>query len=61
MNKIRIIMLGESLECQGGIVSVEKLIIKQSPAEMTVNHIATLPTGSTIRKVLVFVQAGLIL
>lgn len=58
---MRIIMLGESLDRQGGIVSVEKLIIKQFPAEMTISHIPTLPKGSTARKVLVFIQALLLL
>jgi glycosyltransferase involved in cell wall biosynthesis len=57
MNKIKILMLGESLDRQGGIVSVEKLIIRQAPADILINHIPTLPNGSTIRKVLVFAQA----
>jgi glycosyltransferase involved in cell wall biosynthesis len=61
MDKMRIIMLGESLDRQGGIVSVEKLIIKQALAEMTISHIPTLPKGSAIRKVLVFIKALILL
>ncbi|BAY61779.1 group 1 glycosyl transferase [Calothrix brevissima NIES-22] len=59
--QMKILMLGESLDRQGGIVSVEKLIINQAPPEITISHIPTLPKGSTIRKVLVFVQALLLL
>lgn len=58
---MKIIMLGESLDRQGGIVSVEKLIIKQAPIEVKISHIATLPNGYTIHKLLVFVQALLLL
>jgi glycosyltransferase involved in cell wall biosynthesis len=57
MNKIKIVMLGESLDRQGGIVSVEKLIIRQAPADILIHHIPTLPNGSAIRKVLVFARA----
>ncbi|RCJ20087.1 glycosyl transferase family 1 [Nostoc sp. ATCC 43529] len=54
---MQILMLGESLDRQGGIVSVEKLILQQAPADLQINHIPTLPNGSTLRKILVFVQA----
>jgi glycosyltransferase involved in cell wall biosynthesis len=57
MDKIQILMLGESLDRSGGIVSVEKLILKYAPTEIEINHLATLPNGSTIRKILVFVRA----
>lgn len=58
---MKIIMLGEGLDRQGGIVSVEKLIIKQATEEMTISHIPTLPNGSIIRKLIVFFQALLLL
>jgi glycosyltransferase involved in cell wall biosynthesis len=58
---MRILMLGESLKNQGGIVSVEKLIMKQAPAEVHIHHISTLPKGSTLIKVLVFFQALVLL
>jgi glycosyltransferase involved in cell wall biosynthesis len=57
MGKLKILMLGESLDRQGGIVSVEKLIIAQAPAEIEIGHLATLPNGNTINKIVVFVQA----
>ena len=57
MDKIKILMLGESLDRQGGIVSVEKLIIKQAPAKIEIRHLSTLPNGAAVRKILVFVQA----
>ncbi|MCG6137411.1 MAG: glycosyltransferase family 4 protein [Nostoc sp. LLA-1] len=59
--KMRILMLGESLKNQGGIVSVEKLIIKQASTDVQINHISTLPKGSVLLKVLVFFQALVLL
>jgi glycosyltransferase involved in cell wall biosynthesis len=57
MDKIRILMLGESLDRQGGIVSVEKSIINQTPTEIEISHLATLPNGATASKILVFMRA----
>jgi glycosyltransferase involved in cell wall biosynthesis len=57
MDKIQVLMLGESLDRQGGIVSVEKLIISQAPPEIQITHIATLPKGNAIHKVLVFIKS----
>lgn len=57
MNQLKIIMLGESLQRQGGIVTVEKLILQQANPNLQITHIATLPNGSTARKVVVFGQA----
>lgn len=57
MNKVKILMLGESLDRQGGIVSVEKLIIQETPAEIEINHLSTLPNGGVVSKILVFIQA----
>jgi glycosyltransferase involved in cell wall biosynthesis len=61
MDNTRILMLGESLDRQGGIVSVEKLIINQSPPEMQIVHVPTLPNGSNLHKTIVFFQALLTL
>ena len=55
---MKILMLGESLDRQGGIVSVEKLILEETPSEVFYKHIATLPNGSMIHKLRVFVQAS---
>jgi glycosyltransferase involved in cell wall biosynthesis len=57
MDKIQVFMLGESLDRSGGIVSVEKLILEYASAEIEINHLATLPNGTTIHKILVFIRA----
>src|SRR4028118_1177300 len=57
MNTMKILMLGESLERQGGIVSVEKLILEEATPDVIFKHIATLPKGSSLKKVVVFLQA----
>lgn len=57
MQKMKILMLGESLDRQGGIVSVEKLMIQQAPAEIQISHIPTLSNGSMLGKVIGFNQA----
>lgn len=61
MQKIKILMLGESLERQGGIVSVQKLILKLAPSQILISHVPTLPNASTLGKVLVFCRALVIL
>ncbi len=57
MNPIKVTMLGESLQKQGGIVSVQKLILEETPSDLQFKHITTLPNGSIVHKVLVFLQA----
>ncbi|WP_334771189.1 glycosyltransferase family 4 protein [Nostoc sp.] len=57
MSSIKITMLGESLERQGGIVSVEKLILGETTSDIQIKHITTLPNGSAVHKILVFLQA----
>ena len=57
MNKIQILMLGESLDRSGGIVSVQKLILNNTPNQIKNHHIVTLPNGSTVTKILVFIRA----
>ncbi len=57
MNTTKILMLGESLERQGGIVSVEKLILQEATPDIVFKHIPTLPKGSSVKKVVVFGQA----
>ncbi len=56
-SKIRVLMLGESLDKQGGIVSVEKLILKYVPDGVKISHLATLQDGSKAHKILVFINA----
>jgi glycosyltransferase involved in cell wall biosynthesis len=57
IDKIQVLMLGESLDRSGGIVSVEKLILKYAPPELNIDLLVTLPTGSITRKILVFSRA----
>lgn len=52
--KLKIIMLGESLARQGGIVSVEKLILQQASSDVEIKHIATLVNGSVTHKIVGF-------
>ncbi len=57
MYTIKILMLGESLERQGGIVSVEKLILEEATPDIIYKFIPTLPKGSSVKKIMVFLQA----
>jgi glycosyltransferase involved in cell wall biosynthesis len=54
---MKILMLGESLERQGGIVSVEKLMLQEASPNTSFKLIATLPKGSLVSKVRVFFSA----
>lgn len=54
---MKIIMLGESLTRQGGIVTVEKLILQQVPTNIKIKHIATLVNGMIANKIVGFGQA----
>lgn len=56
-DRINVLMLGESLDRSGGIVSVEKLILKYAAPDLEIDLLATLPNGSTTRKILVFIRA----
>jgi glycosyltransferase involved in cell wall biosynthesis len=57
MEKMQVIMLGESLDRSGGIVSIQKLILNNAPDQIEINLIPTLRDGSTIYKIIVFIQA----
>jgi glycosyltransferase involved in cell wall biosynthesis len=54
---IRVLMLGASLDVQGGMTAVEKLIINNTPPELQVSHVATFDQGSAIHNVIVFLKA----
>ncbi|OWY63895.1 glycosyl transferase family 1 [cyanobacterium TDX16] len=54
---LKILMLGESLSRQGGIVSVEKLILQEALPNIHYQHIATLVDGSITEKILAFLRA----
>jgi glycosyltransferase involved in cell wall biosynthesis len=57
MNKIKILMLGESLDRSGGIVTVQKLILNNISDLVEISCIATLRDGSKVFKIFVFIQA----
>jgi glycosyltransferase involved in cell wall biosynthesis len=48
----KVLMLGESLDRQGGIVSVEKLILQHHASDIQFEHVATLVQGSGVHKIL---------
>ena len=52
--KLRVVMLGDSLKHNGGIVTVEKLILKHMPAEIEIQHIGTREDGSIVHKMIIF-------
>lgn len=54
---MQVLMLGESLDRSGGIVSVQKAILDRAPAELAITLIPTLRAGSAGRKLLGFVWA----
>jgi glycosyltransferase involved in cell wall biosynthesis len=51
-NSIKVLMLGEGLDRQGGIVSLEKLILQSNIPNIEFVHIATLVNSSEINKAL---------
>ena len=58
MNKIKVVMLGPSLDQQGGMAGVEKLLVFHSRPELiTMRHISTHEEGSILRRLQVFVWA----
>jgi glycosyltransferase involved in cell wall biosynthesis len=57
MKQLTIAMLGDSLEHQGGIVTVEKLILKYISPEIKIDHIATYENKSTLNKLAVFARS----
>ncbi|PSB00457.1 glycosyltransferase family 1 protein [Merismopedia glauca CCAP 1448/3] len=50
-------MLGASLDIQGGITSVEKLILENAPPELQIRHAGTFAPGSVIHNSQVFIKA----
>ncbi len=54
---IRVLMLGASLDIQGGITSVEKLILENAPPEIQIHHVGTFAPGSVVLNAIVFIKA----
>lgn len=57
MNQLQVLMLGPSLEQNGGIATVEKLIIKHSLPQIKIQHINTHDEGSIAYRGIVFGKA----
>ncbi len=57
MNKKKIVMLGASLVQNGGIATVEKLMLKYVSSEIEIQHVTSHDEGSTIHKVKIFCKA----
>lgn len=53
----KVLMLGEALDRQGGIVSVEKLIIQNLSPDIPLEFLPTLTDGAAIRKLFFFLIA----
>lgn len=50
-------MVGSSLDQNGGIASVEKLLVKHAPTEIEIQHITSFDDGSIIYKLILFTTA----
>lgn len=57
MNQIQVLMLGPNLEQNGGIATLENLIIKHSLPDIQIQHINTHDEGSLTHRVIVFGKA----
>jgi glycosyltransferase involved in cell wall biosynthesis len=57
MKKMRIIMLGASLTQNGGIATVEKLILKHASPDIHIEHITSHDEGSITHRLLIFGRA----
>lgn len=55
--KVNVLMLGPGLDVKGGISSVEKIVMMNSPDEINFRHISTMEDGSLIKKLFVFAKA----
>lgn len=61
MKEVKAIVLGPSLLQQGGMATVQNLIVKHAPAEIQIKHISTHEDGTLARRIFVFGQAVLLL
>jgi glycosyltransferase involved in cell wall biosynthesis len=57
MNIMKIVMMGASLEQNGGIATVEKLILQHAPTNIEIQHITSHDEGSIQHRLIVFAQA----
>ncbi|MBV6623803.1 MAG: glycosyltransferase family 4 protein [Rivularia sp. (in: Bacteria)] len=57
MSKLNILMLGASLEQNGGIATVEKLILKHGAENVNFRHITSHDEGTILHRIKVFIKA----
>jgi glycosyltransferase involved in cell wall biosynthesis len=57
MSKLKVAMLGASLAQNGGIATVEKLMLKYASSEIEIQHITTHDEGSILHRTKVFSKA----
>lgn len=57
MNKLNILMLGASLEQNGGIATVEKLMLKYAAKDIEFQHITSHDEGTILHRIKVFIKA----
>jgi glycosyltransferase involved in cell wall biosynthesis len=57
MSQLKIVMLGASLEQNGGIATVEKLILKHASPDLEIQHVTSHDEGSIIHRITVFGRA----
>ncbi|MFN6572452.1 MAG: glycosyltransferase family 4 protein [Dendronalium sp. ChiSLP03b] len=57
MTILKILMIGSSLEQNGGIATFEKLIIKHAPTNIEIQHITSHDEGSIAHRLIIFCQA----
>lgn len=54
---MKVIMVGASLEQNGGIATVEKLILKYSSSEVKIQHVTSHDEGTIVHRLIVFSKA----
>lgn len=57
MTPIRVLMLGAGLDVQGGITSVEQLILEHALPEVNIRHVATFAKGTASHNIKVFLRS----
>lgn len=57
MSKLNILMLGASLEQNGGIATVEKLMLKYASRDVEFQHITSHDEGTILHRIKVFIKA----
>ena len=61
MSKLNILMLGASLEQNGGIATVEKLMLKHANGYVNFQHITSHDEGTIFHRIKVFIKAFVVL